>query len=238
MRIVLRAAVLAAMVAGPALAEPDVGKPAPDAPAAQIPQAGQPDVATLLFSGSQWKNAPVGSVISYDYAKKVADTSFGPSFNDHVTLKLDKGDDADDRAVEVKMFSGANARAAGPFPSAEQNPVLLLVLEENVQELSQNFHANPRYLKNAIRKAWRDSPSITPVQLDIDGKSVPGTRITVQPFRGDAEAERMKGLDTMTYTVDVSAAAPGMIAAMDIRAPAEGAATFSEQLRYQGIKQP
>ena len=58
------------------------------------------------------------------------------------------------------MFSGANAKSAGPFDSVAQNPVLLLTLEENVQELSKLFKGNPRYLKNAIRKAWRDKAEI------------------------------------------------------------------------------
>ena len=133
------------------------------------------------------------------------------------------------------MFSGENAKPAGPFPSAEQNPALLLVLEENVQELSKSFHANPRYLKNAIRKAWRDSASIAPVRIDVGGKAVQGTRITVQPFRGDAEADRMKGLNSIVYIVDVSDAVPGTIAAVDIHAPAEGKASFSEQFHYLGI---
>ncbi len=245
MKFVAYAAAIAAITAGPAFAGAEGNRPEAKAPVADTarpdmkqpdmkqPETGQPDVATLLFSGSQWKGASVGSTLTYDY-EKVSDASFGPAFNDHITLALDAGDDPASRTVEVKMFSGEHARAAGPFPSAEQNPVLLLVLEENVQELSQSFHANPRYLKNAIRKAWRDSPSVTPMQIDVGGKSVPGTRITVQPFRGDAEVDRMKGLETIVYTVDMSDAVPGTIAAVDIHAPAEGKATFSERLRYVG----
>ena len=220
------------LLAGAALAEPDAGRPANEA------AAGKPDVATLLFSGSQWKNAPAGATLTYDYAKKAPDASFGPSFNDHVILSLSSSDEPGTRSVGVRMFSGENAKPAGPFNAVEQNPVLLLVLEESVQEMSASFKANPRYLKNAIRKAWRDSPSIAPVQVAVGGRTVDATRITVQPFRGDAEADRMKGLASIVYTVDVSEAVPGYVVAMDIHAPAEGAASFSEQLHYQAIKQP
>ncbi len=228
-----------ALGAGTVLADPlppmgpsrvaEVGKP---------PAAPQADVASLLFSGTQWKQAPAASVITYDYAKKVADASFGPSFDDHVVLTLAAGEGPGSRTAEVRMFSGENAKAAGPFRSDEQNPVLLLVLEENVQELSKSFKANPRYLKNAIRKAWRDHARIEPAQLDIGGKTVAGTRVTVQPFLGDAEANKMKGLESMTYTVDVADAMPGYIVGIDIHAPADGPATFSERLRYGAVKLP
>ena len=136
------------------------------------------------------------------------------------------------------MYSGTNAVPAGPFKSDQQNPVLLLVFEENVQELSKSFQANPRYFKNAIRKAWRDSAKIEPTQVDVDGKMVPGTRVTVQPFLHDPEAVKMKGLDSMVYTVEVADSVPGNIAAIDIHAPADGGQKFSESLRYAASKAP
>ena len=211
----------------------------PQAAAVAAPQTGQPDVATLLFSTPQWGRAPVGSAITYDYSKKVADAaSFGAPFDDHVVLKLDPGDAADARTSEVRMFSGPNAKPAGPFHSDQQNPVLLLVLEENVQELSKAFKANPRYLKNAIRKAWRDHAKIEPAQIDVNGKTVAGTRITVQPFVGDPQAEKMKGLDGMVYTVEIADSVPGNIAAIDIHAPPDGGSKFSETLHYGTSKTP
>ena len=196
-------------------------------------ETAKPDVATLLFSNPQWGKAPVGSTITYAYAKKAEKPAFGASFDDHVVLKLEKGDNADSRSVDVKMFSGANARAAGPFNSEAQNPVLLLALENNVQELSKLYKANVRYLKNAIRKAWRDDAKIVDVPVMVDGKSVPGTKITVTPFSNDPEKDKMMGLEGMTYTVEIADSVPGNIATIDIRAPADGKPMFSETLRYQ-----
>ena len=200
-------------------------------PAAAAP--GSEDVATLLFGKPQWGHAPVGSAITYDYVKKTDEAAFGQPFDDHITIKLDAGADAERRTAEVKMFSGVNAKPAGPFDSVEQNPVLLLVLEENVQELSKLFKANPRYIKNAIRKAWRDDAKVERTSVTVDGKSVPGTSITVTPFAQDPEVDKMLGLEGMTYTVAIADAVPGEIALMDIHAPASGPAKFSEVLRYR-----
>jgi hypothetical protein len=196
----------------------------------------QADVATLLFGNPQWSKAPAGSTITYSYSKKTGTATLGSGFDDHISLTLAAGEDADSRAAEVKMFSGANAKAAGPFPSAKQNPVLLLVMEENVQELSKLFKANPRYLKNAIRKAWRDDPKIVGTNVDVDGKSVPGTKISVTPFLDDPEKDKMMGLNALTYTVKIADSVPGSIAEIDIETPPGAKASFSETLKFQEAK--
>lgn len=191
------------------------------------------DVATLLFGLPQWGKAPAGDTLTYSYDKKTTKAEFGPSFSDHIVLKAEKGDDAQSRVSEVKMFSGMNTRPAGPFQSDQQNPILLLVMEENVQELSKILSANPRYLKNAIRKAWRDQAKIEDVSVTVDGKSMPGTRITVAPFANDPQKDRMHGLDGLTYVVEIADGVPGNIATIDIHAPETGAPIFSEVLHFQ-----
>lgn len=221
-----------------AMAEPAAPPGAAKPEAVTAPEAEKPDVATLLFGAPQWAKAPAGSKITYAYSKKTSEPAFGAAFEDRIILSLGKGDDADSRTAEVKMFSGVNAKPAGPFPSDKQNPVLLLVFEENVQEMSKIFKGNPRYLKNAIRKAWRDDAKIEPVSVSVDGKSMPGTRIAVQPFANDPEKDKMMGLEGMTYVVEIADGVPGQIASIDIRAPADGAPKFSETLRYMSEKTP
>ena len=231
--VAIAGAVVSGLSGAPVLAQTAAPPPAPPSAVAK------PDVATLLFAIPEWSRAPAGSVITYDYAKKTSDASFGPSFDDHIVVTLSPGDGPASRTAAIRMFTGANAKPAGPFRSDQQNPVLLLVLEENVQELSKSFKANPRYLKSAIRKAWRDSAKIEPAEVNVGGKLMPGTRISVQPFLDDPEADKMKGLDKLVYTVDIADSVPGYIAAVDIRTPAGGtAAAFSETLRYGSAKTP
>lgn len=216
----------------PAAAPAPAGSPAPAATPAQ------PDVATLLFGAPQWDKAPVGTKLRYSFEKTTTDTSLGTPFKDYVVLTLGPGDTAASRSTDMQLFSGANRKPAGPFRSDEQNPLLLVILENNVQELSTLFKANPRYLKNAIRKAWRDNAKIEPAQDEIAGKPVAVTRITVTPFANDLEADRMKGLQTLNYVVDISNDVPGTLAAIDIRAASQGKTLFSETLRYTSETKP
>lgn len=200
------------------------------------PQA-QParDTATLLFETPQWSKAPAGTTIIYDYARQTFGTAeYGDHFNDTITLNVSAGENADSRAVEVQLFSGPRKRPAGPFESTTTNPVLLIIFEENIQQLSRLFQANPLYLKSAIRRAWRDAALIEDATVTAGGKSVPGTRITIHPFAKDAMKAQMHGLEGMTYIVEIADSIPGEIATIDIHAPADGAPKFSETLRYKG----
>jgi hypothetical protein len=201
--------------------------------------APQRDVASLLFEKPDWTQAPAGSKLSYAFSRKTFGSAvYGESFDDVVKLSLEAGDDPQSRKVEVQMFSGSHRAPAGPFQSTTNNPVLLLTFEKHLQEIAQLFQANPRYLKNAIRKAWRDAPKVEDVSLTVDGKSVPGTRVTIQPFLNDPMKNLMKGLEDLTYTVDIADSIPGEIVAIDIHSPAEGAAKYSESLRYEAETKP
>lgn len=231
-----------------ALADPPAAAPAspagkadtvaPNSTSSADQAADKQDVSTLLFGLPQWQAAPAGTKLKYSYDKTVADASLGTSFKDEVVLTLGAGDDAQSRTIEMQLFSGAHRKPAGPFASDRQNPLLLVILEDNIQELSKIFKANPRYLKNAIRKAWRDNPKIGPARDEVDGKPVDVTRISVTPFVGDVEADRMKGLSDMIYTVDVAKDIPGYIVAVDMRAPAQGKPLFAETLRYASEIKP
>ena len=233
----VRGAAFAALLVCSAAASADPSAPAPGA-AAPAATADKPDVATLLFGTPQWDKAPAGAKLRYSFEKTTVDASLGTPFKDEVVLTLAAGEDAQSRTTEMQLFSGANRKPAGPFRSDQQNPILLVILENNVQELSTLFKANPRYIKNAIRKAWRDNSRIEQAQDEIDGKSIAVTRITVTPFVNDAESDRMKGLQTSSYVVDVSNDVPGYIAAIDIRAVDGGKTLFSETLRFASETKP
>ena len=194
------------------------------------------DTASLLFDNPDWAIAPAGTKITYDYSRKTA-PEFGASFDDTIGVTLEPGDNPASRKVEVRMFSGGHQLPAGPFDSMSTNPVLLLVFENHLQALAKIFQANPRYIKNAIRKAWREAATIEDAQLTVGGKTVAGTRITIHPFLNDSEKDRMRGLDGMSYEVDIADSVPGEIVAIDIHTP-PGAPTFSETLRYEAEKTP
>jgi hypothetical protein len=202
-------------------------------------EAPKRDTATLLFETPQWSKAPAGTKVTYDYSRQTFGTAeYGEHFDDTVSITLSPGESAEARKVEVQLFSGAHKQPAGPFDSTTTNPALLIIFENNIQHLAHLFQANPLHFKSAIRKAWREAATIEDVSLNVGGKTVPGTRITVQPYVNDDHKDLMKGLDGMTYVVDIADSVPGEIVAIDIHAPATGTPKFSETLRFKGAAAP
>jgi hypothetical protein len=194
------------------------------------------DTATLLFETPDWSKAPVGSKIIYDYSRQTYGTAeFGEHFDDTASVSLTKGETADSRKVDIQLFTGVHRRPTGTFESTTTNPILLLIFENNIQYLATLFHANPQHFKSAIRKAWREAAVIEEISVNVGGKAVPGTRVTIHPYVNDDHKDLMKGLEGMTYVVEIADSVPGEIVTLDIHAPADGAPKFSETLRFKAV---
>lgn len=227
--LVIAAALLAAV---PALAQEPAASP--DATAAKL-NAAAPSASDLLFEQPQMRNAPAGATLTYGYRRRsgIAKGPFGPPLDDTIKLTLEPGKTADDRNIAVEMFSGANRFPAGPFEEMPGNPVIPLFLENHLTNLARVLQANPRYLKLAIRKGLREGATVTPVKVDYNGRSVDAWQVVTKPFAGDALAQRMRGMDNMTYTFVTSPDVPGEIVSIEARSKnAEGGELLEERLSY------
>jgi hypothetical protein len=201
---------------------------------AQAQQPSAADVAGLLFEAPQWIGTVAPTSLSYRYLRRSSEaTLFGPSFEDRIHLKVEQGDQPQTRTVLVEMFSGERRLAAGPFENVTFNPALVLFLENHVQQLARPLHANPRYLKNAIRRAWREKASIGKADVEIDGRTYVGTQISIQPLVDDPNKARANGLETLTLTVNISESVPGRIASIVVKAlRPDGSTALDESLVY------
>jgi hypothetical protein len=195
---------------------------------------GAPDPADLLFENPQWRAAAPGTMLVYRYRRATPlEAVFGPNFEDRIRLTLEEAAAADARTVRIEMFSEGRRRAAGPFEEVTSNPVLLLFLEHHLETLARALKANPRYLKNAIRAGLRDKASTVPTTVAWRGQTRPGWRIETRPFIDDANRDRMRGLESLTYTFVTSDAVPGAILSIDAKATTvDGGQLLSETLAY------
>ncbi|MFL5073962.1 MAG: hypothetical protein ACJ8DS_01755 [Microvirga sp.] len=221
--LVLKAAfivVSALLCGGTAMAEDD---PRPE------------DPASLLFEAPQWAATRPGATLSYRYSRRSAnDALYGPSFEDRIRLHIEKGDAEATRTVRVELFGRERRRAAGPFEDVRANPVLMLFLEHHLEQLSRSVHANPRYLKNAIRAALRDKYRIEAGESLVDGRPVKTWRVLIALFIDDPNKARMNGLEGLAYTLAVSEEVPGQVTELAAKATRpDGVAALEETLVYE-----
>ena len=235
MRRTILAATLAAALSTTLLATTPFAWAASDNAAATKDTAKAPNAGDLLFEQPQMKNTTPGSTLSYDYLRRsgIVKGPYGPPLNDAIKLTIEPGKSAESRDIRVQMFSGGNRVPAGPFTDMAGNPVLSLFLENHLKGLAGLLEANPRYIKNAIRKGLREKATVTPVQVDFKGRKVEGWRVEMKPFEGDAQTERMRGFDTTTYTFIVAPEVPGEIVSLEARTlKPDGGELLEERLDY------
>ncbi|MER2252780.1 hypothetical protein ABS772_22945 [Methylorubrum podarium] len=197
--------------------------------------AAAPNAGDLLFEQPQMKNTAPGSTLTYDYLRRsgIVRGPYGPPLIDAIKLTIEPGKSAESRDIQVQMFSGGNRVPAGPFQDMAGNPVLPLFLENHLKGLAGLLEANPRYIKNAIRKGLREKATVTPVQIDFKGRKVDGWRVEMKPFEGDAQTERMRGFDSTTYTFVVAPEVPGEIVSIEARTlKPDGGELLEERLDY------
>ena len=193
------------------------------------------DPASLLFETPQWAATRPGATLSYRYTRKSAnEVLYGPSFEDRIRLHIEKGDAEATRTVRVELFGRERRRAAGPFADVSSNPVLMLFLEHHVEQLSRSVHANPRYLKNAIRAALHNKYRIEAGESSVDGRPVKTWRVLIEPFVDDPNKARMTGLEGLLYTLAVSEEVPGQVTELTAKATRpDGVAALEETLVYE-----
>ncbi|GJE77456.1 hypothetical protein [Methylorubrum suomiense] len=230
--LLLAALAAASLTVTAARAAPDAAPPAPTPVATD---ATTPSAGDLLFERPQMKNTAPGSTITYDYLRRsgIVRGPYGPPISDEIKFTIEPGKSAESRDVRVQMFSGGNRIPAGPFVDMPGNPVLSLFLENHLKGLAGLLEANPRYLKNAIRKGMREKATITKTEVEFKGRKVEGWRIEMQPFVGDPLTDRMRGFDNLTYTFVTSPDVPGEIVSIQARATKpDGGELLEERLDY------
>ena len=201
--------------------------------AGAVAQERQP--ADLLFETSHWQTAAAGTELVYHYQRSTPiEPALGPSFDDRIRLTLEAGASDAKRTVKVQMFSNGRRLPAGPFEDVEGNPVIVLFLEHHLIDLAKILKANPRYLKNVIRAGLREKAVTTPETATVRGHSVQAARIETRPFLNDSHKDRMRGLESLTYTFVTSDQVPGAILSIEARATAaDGAELLRETLTYE-----
>ena len=172
-----------------------------------------PSAQSLLFDANYLVPLNAPSRLVYDYSTKTADPAlFGKAFDDEVALRLTPSpDSAGQKDVMIDMFTGPRQHVVGPLTRVSGNPVIMMFLERDVSQMNMHVGGQPVYYRNIIRLAFREKARLEPTTFTWGGKEVSGTKIIIQPFKGDPHGERMQLFRSKTYEFIVSEAVPGGI---------------------------
>jgi hypothetical protein len=123
------------------------------------------------------------------------------------------------KEVWLDMFEGAARRNFGPVSAREQNPLIIEFLQRDVVEMGNLTGGAPGYFQQQIRRAFALPWPTEAVSVELDGKSVPATRITMRPFAQDPNIARFPQFRDKAYELTVADGVPGGLWRIAARTP-------------------
>jgi hypothetical protein len=119
------------------------------------------------------------------------------------------------------------------------NPLLMIFLEHDVQEMRQRFGVAATYFRNRVREAFIDRAVLADSTIEAGGRTLPARQITLKPFTDDRRFEKLPAIRDKTYSFILSDQVPGQFQTIKVDMPADPetkAPAWSEQITFAGEK--
>lgn len=195
--------------------------------------AAAPAIGDLVFYAPHFAKVENGKTISYRFVRKAEDPKLDPSFEDEV--KIEVGPQGAEDSVKVDLFTGARAQSLGNM-SKTGNPVVVALLEQDVQEMNKALGGSPFYFRNRLREALAGKTPAEPVKVSYGGKEIDGWKVVIKPFLDDQQNRaRLREFAGRTYELTFAEEAPGGLVALKTVTPkVDGGALLTEELTLNG----
>ena len=182
----------------------------------------------MLFLSDHLSNVPKAMQIRYAYSKT---GTLDPVSDGAVNLSVTAMPQGPGRHTHVDFLSGARKFDLPDIDDATANPVILFFLERDVRDMQQRTGGQASYFRKRVRMALAESAQVEPIQLDLKGRSVSATRISIQPFTDDPLKNRFRQLADKSYVFILSQEVPGQLYRMQTlaRAPQNDAPPILEE---------
>lgn len=188
-----------------------------------------PTATELFFATPYLSKVAPGTTLNYAYRHTAAKPELGEGYDEAMAMRVTAPpDDASRRIADVVIRRGDKEGEAGPFPTLNGNPIALVLLERDVKEMAQLSKGSPFYIRNRVRDHLAEG-KVEPARFVFDGREVEGWRLSMQPFAGDPNKDKLQELAGRRYEFLFSDAVPGGLYAIRVVTPArDGASNIIE----------
>jgi len=160
-------------------------------------------------------------------------------FTDTVAVHIDKIHADGTKYVSFDFLSGEHHIFYPAVDNFSGNPLLMIFLEHDVQEMKAQIGVAAAYFRNRVRDAFIDRAVMADTTIELGGKTLAARRITLKPFAEDQRFEHLPAVQGKTYSFVLSDQVPGQIEALEVEIPADPdskAPAWSERLTFAGEK--
>ncbi len=146
----------------------------------------------------------------------------GPAgFTDTILVHIKAINSDGSKDLSFDYLTGPHHVAFPPIGNFRGNPLLMLALEQDVDDMKKALGLSQAFLRNRIREAFFDAATVTAATVALDGKSVPAVVVTITPFAQSQRLEKIPSLQSKRYSFTIAEAVPGMLDAISIETPAD-----------------
>ena len=190
-RLTIAALALCGVMAGttPAMAEEDYTS-------AQI----------ALFDTPHLENIAKPTALTYDFRHIATE---GQAFEDRVKMTVTEVRADGRKNLTFQYLSGSRQRPFSAIEGFRGNPLIMLFLQHDVDEMKQATGGPSGYFRNRIRNAFRDRAEVDELTVEHAGGSFPAKRITIRPFAADPNLDRFPGFANKWYEFILAPEIPG-----------------------------
>lgn len=140
-------------------------------------------------------------------------------FSDVITMtaRPAKGGGKD---VIFDYLSGKRTRFMRDIPNARGNPIIMMFLQRDVNEMERLTGGHWRYFQDRVKLALEQGAEVEPITVTFAGKQVDARKITFDPYTEESR-EELAVYRNKRYTIILSEEVPGEVYAMRTVVPGE-----------------
>ncbi len=180
-----------------------------------------PTAVELIFGTPFLAQLPAGATLSYHFTRTADDKGLSPSFEDDVKLSVEQS--GEERSASVDLYTGPRAKTVGPLPNMNGNPLVMVMLEQDVREMGKVLGGNPYYIRNRIREAINEGEQVQSTKINYAGRMLEGWTITLKPFAKDQNRDKLKDFAERSYEITIADGVPGGLYRIRTVTPRNGA---------------
>ncbi|HEV2677448.1 MAG TPA: hypothetical protein VGV37_23160 [Aliidongia sp.] len=209
---------------------------APSQAGAAPPEAAPPlsPAQTALFETPHLSNIAHPETLDYRFEQT------GPAaYSDQIALHIDQIHPNGTKYVSFEFLSGAHHAFFPAVDDFSGNPLVMVFLEHDVQEMKDQVGVAAAYFRNRIRTAFIDQAQMSDTSIQFGGRSVSARRVTLKPFAEDHRFDQLPTVQGKTYDFILSDQVPGQLAELSTEVPtdpAAGAPAWAERVTFVGEK--
>jgi len=150
----------------------------------------------------------VPSRLLYDFRKT---GTLEEGFSDTVEVRFFAVPTEDEKRVEIVFFTGERSRTVPPMTVSDGNPVVMMFLQREVNEMDRLTSGFWRHFQKMIKLALENEAEITEVKVPYGDQTSPGLKIRITPYLEDPLRDKFKRFAHRYYEFTLSSDVPGYV---------------------------